>query len=133
MIEEIPISENSEISVEAEAPPQREPVEDAPEPVKRGRGRPKGKAKPKADHLRVETNHPRQTPEIEDEPPTPRPKTKRAPRARPEPEYEEEPPAPVYDPRQIAAEVLGILSNRHVERRQQRRDKYASWFANPAY
>jgi hypothetical protein len=126
MIEEIPISENSAISVEAEA---TEPVEDAPEPVKRGRGRPKGKAKPKAKPPPREP-----TPEIEEvSPVAPRPKTKRAPRPRPDPEYEYEPPAPVYDPRQIAAEVLGILSNRHVERRQQKRDKYASWFQNPAY
>jgi hypothetical protein len=120
MIEEISI-ENSDISVEAGDEPV---VEEAPEPVKRGRGRPKGKAKPKAKPP---------PPEIEDEPPAPlpTPRAKRAPRPRPEPEYEEEPPAPVYDPRQIAAEVLGLLSNRHVERRQQKRDKYASWFQNP--
>jgi hypothetical protein len=138
MIEEIPIEpQNSEDPVEDAA--QRrgavavgEPVVEAHPPVKRGRGRPKGKAKPKAKPPpRAPTPEP-----VEPPPPSAKPKAKRAPRVAPRvapPEYEEEPP-PAYDPRQIAAEVLGLLSNRHVDRRDQRRAKYASWFNQyPAY
>ena len=74
-------------------------------------------------------------PEIEEAPPVTaaKPRAKRAPWPRVEPEYEAEPPAPAYDPRQIAAEVLGFLSNGHVQRQADGRAKYQSWFANPAY
>jgi len=38
--------------------------------------------------------------------------------------------SPAMDTRAIAAEVLHLLSNRHVERSQAKRAKYRSWFQN---
>ena len=140
IIEEIPIADVAEESAPAAAVAAEvaEEVEaEAPAP-KKSRGRPPGaKNKPKAAPV---------VPKAE-----PKPKAKRAPRKVVEVEEEEEseeevapPPkkkrAPVRqmsqdsvtpeppDTRQIAAEVLHLLSNRHVERAQAKRDKYRSWF-----
>ena len=72
--------------------------------------------------------------------PEPVPKPKRVPK--PKPVIEQEPEvsqssSSSYEPmdtRQIAAEVLHLLSNRHMERSEARRAKYRSWFQNnPQY
>ena len=137
IIEETPIADVAEESAPAAAEVAEEVEAEAPAP-KKSRGRPPGaKNKPKAAPV---------VPKAE-----PKPKAKRAPRKVVEVEEEEEseeeappPPkkkrAPVRqmsqdsvtpeppDTRQIAAEVLHLLSNRHVERAQAKRDKYRSWF-----
>ena len=140
-IEEVPI-EGSD--TQASDAPEAAPVEAAPAApvvVARKRGRPKGVAnKPKTVQL-VE--------EVAIEPPKPAKEAKAA-KAKPAPkkpkkvrvaapsDSEDEPapppkrrkemPPPPPDTRQIASEVLQLLSDRHVEKKHAQRQKYASWF-----
>ena len=71
--------------------------------------------------------------ESEEEAPPKRQKKKQAPR--PPSDSEEEParrkprPAAAPDAHQLAAQVLQLLSTRHVGQANARREKYASWFA----
>ena len=137
-IEEIPIADAAEESAPVAAVEAVEEIEaEAPAPKKRGRppgakNRPKAapaapkepEAKPKAKKA------PRKIVQVEEEEESeeeyaPPPKKKRAAVRQVSPDsVQAEPP----DTRQIAAEVLHLLSNRHVERAQAKRDKYRSWF-----
>ena len=137
MIQEVPITDPSEES----ASPIAEPII-----VAKKRGRPPGapnkpkapkapKAAPKA------APKPQSPPESDEEPVKVKVKKKRA--KVPPPSSDEEPPtprkprrsrartispAPVMDTRQVASEVLQLLSNRHVNQATARREKYRSWF-----
>ena len=139
-IEEIPIvseeaqPEETEIterllSVEEE----EEPAPAAPAPKKRGRpAGAKNKAKPKIV-ARPKKKAPPPPPsddeeEESDEEPPPPPRRTRS-RAAPAPEYEEE---EIVDARSVAAEMLQMLSQRHVDRNHAKKQKYASWFPNRA-
>ena len=122
-IEEVPISDAPiEEAVEETSP---EPVEVAP----KKRGRPKGSAnKPKA----VVKSKPKRAPkrqmtpvESEEESPPPAPRKRRT-RVEELSQDSVSPEPPTT--RDIAAEVLHLLSNRHVERNAAKRLKYASWF-----
>ena len=142
-IQEVPIDAES-------APVQEEPVVEVPaEPAPKKRGRPPGaKNKPKAA-AKAEAR-----PAPAKEPSPPKRKPRKAPPPESESEEEEPPPksakrgsgaaqrrarsvpeapsqdsvSPEMDTRAIAAEVLHLLSNRHVERAAQKREKYRSWF-----
>ncbi len=125
VIEEIPIEEAAtmeEVVTEAsEAPPE-----------KPKRGRPRGsKNKP---HQNVAISEVAEAPKpkraAKRRPPSPQSRSPSPPRRRrasvaelPEPEH---PPPP--DTRQIAAEVLQLLSTRHLDLRQAKREKYRTWF-----
>ena len=147
IIEEVPIADAAE-----SAPVEAEPVVEVPaEPAPKKRGRPPGaKNKPKAKaEARPaparEASPPKRSakrgsraaeprkappPESESEEEEPPPKKRRA-RSVPEVPREQSQdsvsPEPL-DTRAIAAEVLHLLSNRHVERAAQKREKYRSWF-----
>ena len=139
IIEEIPIADVAEESAPATAVAEvAEEVEaEAPAP-KKSRGRPPGaKNKPKAAPVAPKAEPkpkakraPRKVAQVEEdekseEEAPPPPKKKRAPvRQMSQDSVTPEPP----DTRQIAAEVLHLLSNRHVERAQAKREKYRSWF-----
>ena len=139
VIEEIPISDVAEESVPVAAVEAEEEIEaEAPAPKKRGRppgARNKSKAAPAAPKAEPEAKPkakkaPRKVVQVEEEEESeeeyaPPPKRKRAAVRQVSPDsVTPEPP----DTRQIAAEVLHLLSNRHVERAQAKRDKYRSWF-----
>ena len=139
IIEEIPIADVAEEAAPttAVAAEVAEEVEaEAPAPKKRGRPPgAKNKAKaapvvPKAEPKPKAKRAPRKVVEVEEEEESegeapPPPKKKRTPvRQMSQDSVTPEPP----DTRQIAAEVLHLLSNRHVERAQAKRDKYRSWF-----
>ena len=144
-IEEVPIES---IDTQASDAPEAAPVEAAPTApavAARKRGRPKGVPnKPKSVQL-VE--------EVAIEPPKPakareakatEAKAKPAPRKpkkvriappsdsedepAPPPKRRKEMPPPPPDTRQIASDVLQLLSDRHVEKKHAQRQKYASWF-----
>ena len=123
-IVEIPIAD-----VDAEEPPAPpEIVEPAPQAKKRGR--PKGSKNKKEEtpavpkpRKKIKIASPPSESEEEEKPP---PKRRRVAAPQPTP--------PVYEPpdtRAIAAEVLTMLANRHVDRSAAKREKYRSWFANP--
>ncbi len=118
--EEIPINSEETQTNSQETPSN---VEDAPTPKKK-RGRPvgaKSKAKPKVKKAPVIID----SEESEEEEPPP-PKKKRT--KRPADDIEEyHPPLPTS--RDVAMEVLGMLSHSHTQRANQRRSKYASWFS----
>jgi hypothetical protein len=132
IIEEIPINaEETPINTQ-ETPTNVEEtptnVEETPAPKKRGRpvgakSKPKPKAKvQKAPPVIIDSE------ESEEEPPPPKKKRTR----RPADDIEEyHPPLPTS--RDVAMEVLGMLSDRNTQRTNQRRAKYASWFQNPQY
>ena len=140
IIEEIPIADVAEESAPAAAVASEvaEEVEAEAPAQKKSRGRPPGaKNKPKAAPVAPKAEPkpkakraPRKVVEVEEEEESeeeapPPPKKKRAPvRQMSQDSVTPEPP----DTRQIAAEVLHLLSNRHVERAQAKRDKYRSWF-----
>ena len=130
-IEEVSIETQPEVvaeetnEVEATTPPA------AP----KRRGRPPGaRNKPKAvviPETKPKAKKPKarpQTPEESEEEAPPPPRRRRAPRPISEASQDSVSPDPP-DTRAIAAEVLNILSNRHQDRSQARREKYASWFA----
>ena len=135
-IQEIPIvseeAQPDEVDpVTEEAPVEEEPT--APAPKKRGRpAGAKNKAKPKIV-ARPKKKTPEPPPsddseEEEEEEPPPPPRRTRS-RAAPAPEYEEE---EIVDARSVAAEMLQMLSQRHVDRNHAKKQKYASWFPNRA-
>jgi hypothetical protein len=108
MIDEIPIeiSESSDKIIESIE------EEEAVIEVKKGRGRPKGVVNKK-------------------EKPVPKAKVKKVKvKQIIESESEEEyvPQQQQYSTHDIASEVISMLSNRHLDRRLQKRDKYRSWF-----
>ena len=114
-IEEIPIEVEGAVSAEPSVSASGIEVSPPEAPAPKKRGRPKGstnKPKPKARPP---------TPESGEE--TPPPVRRRDPAPR-EDSVSPEPP----DTRAIAAEVLHLLSNRHVERTNAKREKYRSWF-----
>ena len=124
-IEEVPIEVEGAVSAEPSVSSSAErAVEDGIEvkppeaPAPKKRGRPKGavnkKPKPKARPP---------TPESDEETPDPPPV-----RRRNDPTPREDSVSPPPDTRAIAAEVLHLLSNRHVERTNAKREKYRSWF-----
>ena len=89
------------------------------------RGRPVGaKSKPKAKVKKAPVII--DSEESEEEPP---PKKKKRRQADDVEEYQ----APLPTSRDVAMEVLGMLSDRNTQRANQRRSKYASWFQNPQY
>ena len=116
MTDEIPIEKSDQsVEVEENIVEQEEPVAEP----KRQRGRPKGTIKPRKEEPKAKPKK------------TPKPKV---------PTYESEDEAPeelevrpIYDTRAIAAEVISMLSNRHLDRSAQKREKYRSWFQNPQY
>ena len=135
-IEEIPIAdapESAPMADETELP--RAPV--APAPKKRGRpkgslNQPKAAASAAPSASAVVSAPPKAkrapkravTPEESSEEDLPPPRKRRA-------RVEERSPdsvSPERDTRAIAAEVLHLLSNRHVERNAAKREKYRSWF-----
>ena len=131
-IEEVPIAEETAVpDGEADEPPPAQPAEEEPAPKKRGR--PKGALNKKTVAKKTAT---KKTAPVEEEPPpvrasaSERPARKRKRAATPE--EEESSPDSVYpqppDTRAIAAEVIQMLSNRHLDRAQARREKYRSWF-----
>ena len=122
MIDEIPI-EQSEPVVEETIPEEEPKVEVVEETPKKGRGRPKGSVvdKPKKVEPKVKVKA-----KAKAKKPKPLP-------IHEESESEEEYQAPMYDTRAIASEVISMLSNRHMDRSQQKREKYRSWFQNPQY
>ena len=137
-IQEIPIDISEEAQPEEvdpvtdEAPVEEEPI--APTPKKRGRpagakNKPKVVAAPKAAKPKRKAPPPPPSEDEEEseeeEPPTPTP-LRRTRSSAPQ-EYEH---APV-DARQVAAEMLQMLSQRNADRHQAKRAKYASWFPNP--
>jgi hypothetical protein len=127
MIEEIPIEITSEPS---------DNIEEAVPEVKKSRGRPKGvinkKEKPVIKVKKVKV---KEIIESESEEEVPKKKKKVKPV---ESDSEEEKPKkrkkvteeerPQYSTHDIASEVISMLSNRHLDRRLQKRDKYRSWF-----
>ena len=144
-IEEVPIADAAE-----SAPVEAEPavVEDLAEPAPKKRGRPPGsKNKPKAAAKEArpaparEASPPKRSakrgsgaaekrqavPESESEEEPPPPKKRRARSAAPEVPSQDS-VSPEMNTRAIAAEVLHLLSNRHVERAAAKREKYRSWF-----
>ncbi len=138
IIEEIAIDLNEEAQSEevdpvtAEAPAE-EPT--APAPKKRGRpagakNKPKIVAAPKAAKPKKKAPPPPpsedEEEEEEEEPPTPTP-LRRTRSSAPQ-EYEHAP----MDARQVAAEMLQMLSQRNADRHQAKKAKYASWFPNNA-
>ena len=135
-IEEVPIENGEPVVAEVEAVVEPEA---APAPKKRGRppgskNRPKAAAEPSVTQSRASgsskpkapRSKPAPAPESDEEPPPPRRLT-RATRQVEEPSSDSVSPGPP-DTRAIAAEVLNLLSNRHVERAQAKREKYRSWF-----
>ena len=132
MIEEVPIVDTEESAVVA------------PEPiVVKKRGRPKGAPnKPKVvpKPPKAPKKQPAPPSESEEEPVPVKAKKKRA--LPPPSSSDEEPaprkprrsrartisPAPIMDTRQVASEVLQLLSNRQVNQATARREKYRSWF-----
>ncbi len=138
MIEEIPIEENAprEISPEEIASEIPEPEAQIPKPKPKAKGRPKGslgkKKKEQGDDVpqKIQKQKAKPQPPSESEEEEPQPKKKRKVVQRePSPDSRSvyEPP----DTRVIAAEVLQLLSNRHLDRSTAKREKYRSWFANP--
>ena len=131
IIEEIPINAEETPINETETPTNAEEfqinAEETPAPKKRGRpvgakSKPKPKAKVKKAPVIIDSE------ESEEEEPPPPKKKKRRPADDVE-EYQ----APLPTSRDVAMEVLGMLSDRNTQRMNQRRTKYASWFQNPQY
>ncbi len=138
------MTEIEEVPIETGEPVEADPVEAvvepeaAPAPKKRGRpagskNKPKPAAAPSVAQSRVSGSskpNPRSkkapAPESDEEPPPPKRLT-RSTRQVEEQSSDSVSPGPP-DARVIAAEVLNLLSNRHVERAQARRQKYRSWF-----
>ena len=134
IIEEIPIVSEEAQPDEVDPATEDAPVEEqepiAPAPKRRGRpAGAKNKAKPKVVAAKPKKKAPPPPSESESEEeeyePPPR-KHERKTRAAPREESEEE--EPVLDARQVAAEMLSMLSQRNVDRNQAKRQKYASWF-----
>ena len=121
-VEEVPISD-APIDVAVEEP---EPAEAAP----KKRGRPKGSAnRPKAVAVKAKPKRaPKKqaTPVESEDDDTPPPAPRKPRRARVE--ESQDSVSPRATTQDIAAEVLQLLSNRHVDRTTARRLKYASWF-----
>ena len=143
-IEEVPI-EGSD--TQASDAPEAAPVEAAPAApaapavVARKRGRPKGVAnKPKTVQVveEVAIEPPKEAKEAKAVKTKPAPKKPKKVRVAAPSDSEDEPapppkrrkemPPPPPDTRQIASEVLQLLSDRHVEKKHAQRQKYASWF-----
>ena len=125
IIEEIPINEAGTPSNDEDVAAPKV-LEETPAPKKRGR--PVGaKSKPKpAKVKKAPVIIDSEESEAEEEPP----KKKRT--KRPADDIQEYTP-PLPTSRDVAMEVLGMLSDRNTQRTNQRRAKYASWFQNPQY
>ena len=138
-IEEVPIADAPE-SVPAEVADKS--VAEVPEPAAKKRGRPKGsKNRPRAEPIKAEPERAAAPPpsesrtrrkatsvvaaESEEGKNTPPPRKRRA---RMEEQSQDSVSPEPPDARVIAAEVLHLLSNRHIERNQAKREKYRSWF-----
>ena len=137
MIEEVPI-----VDTEEGAAAGLEPV------VVKKRGRPKGAPnKPKVlpKPPKAPKKQPAAPPSESEEEPVPVKAKKKRVKAPPPSSSDEEPvpkpvpkprrsrartisPTPVMDTRQVASEVLQLLSNRQVDQATARREKYRSWF-----
>ena len=133
MIQEVPITDPSEES----ASPIAEPII-----VAKKRGRPPGAPnKPKVlpKPPKAPKKQPAAPPSESEEEPVPVKAKKKRVKAPPS-SSDEEPPtpkprrsrartiSPVMDTRQVASEVLQLLSNRQVTQAAARREKYRSWF-----
>ncbi len=125
VIEEIPIEEAAtmeEIVAEATEPP--------PEKPKRGRPRGSKNKKPQNADVPEEAKAPKPKKPAKRRPPSPQSESppplrrRRAPAA----VLQQPEPAPPLDSRQLAAEVLQLLSTRHLDLRQATREKYRAWF-----
>ena len=134
IIEEIPIVSEEAQPDEVDPATEDAPVEEqepiAPAPKRRGRpAGAKNKAKPKVVAAKTKKKAPPPSESESDDEEYEPPRRKTRSRAPVQEEYEEEPP---LDPRQVAAEMLTMLSQRNVDRNQAKRQKYASWFPNRA-
>ena len=135
VIEEIPIESSPVAEVDVGAEEAQAPA--PPEPAAKKRGRPKGsknrvreppapRAAEPAPKRKTRAAAAPPSSESEEEPPPPKAKkTKRKPAA--DSSEEDVPPQPL-DSRAVAAEVLQMLSQRHLDLRQAKREKYRSWF-----
>ena len=143
-----------EVPIVADSSPGEAVEESAPEtavlPAPKKRGRPKGAPNKPKQPLVIQEVPVAPAPkkkraakapppsESDEEPPTPKPSRKRA-RPRAPSSSDDEPALPkkrttrgVPEPpntQQLAAEVLQLLSSRHVGQANARRARYASWFA----
>ena len=141
MIEEIPVE--TMINEQEKENTQESPIEEEiVHPAPKKKGRPKGslgkKKKDAPAPEEIQTIHKKTISKPKAKkprPPSPEsssseeplPRKPRKSRVRAEPQEEQV----VYaapDNRQIAAEVLHMLSSRHLDMRQAKRDKYRSWF-----
>ena len=128
MIDEIQI-ENSDVQVEAETIIDEPVVEIV---NKKGRGRPKGVVNKQKAEAKIKATAKKKTivQEYEDsDEEEPIVKIKKKTKKKTvvyEEESEEE--QPQYNTRDIASEVINMLSNRHLDRSAQKREKYRSWF-----
>ena len=134
VIEEIPIESTpvAEVDLGAEEAQASAP----PEPAAKKRGRPKGSKNrareppaPRATEPVPKKKVAAAPPSSESEEELPPPKAKKTKKRAPAADSSEDdvPQQPV-DSRAIAAEVLQMLSQRHLDLRQAKREKYRSWF-----
>ena len=129
MIDEIPIENTTVEKDTAEAIEEtvEEKLPEIPEEVKpKKKGRPKG-ALNKQKPVVIEQAPIQEEEKEEPKKVKPKPKQRKKP---PEPAEEEYVEQPQHFPssHDIAAEVLSILSNRHRERANLKRERYRSWF-----
>ena len=137
VIEEIPIESTPVAEVDVGAEEAQAPA--PPEPAAKRRGRPKGSknrvketpapraAEPAPKRKTRAAATPPSSESEEELPPPKAKKTKRKPVAADSSE-EDMPPQQPLDSRAVAAEVLQMLSQRHLDLRQAKREKYRSWF-----
>ncbi len=129
MIEEIPIDESEQITESEQIAEAEQIAEPEVKPKPRAKGRPKGALgkKKKVDDV-PQKKKPKPPPSESEEEEEPQPRKKQKVQREPSPDSRSsyEPP----DSRLIAAEVLQLLSNRHIDRSAAKREKYRSWF-NP--
>lgn len=143
-IEEIPINSEQEIPINSE---QENPAPEAATintetPKAKVRGRPKGAVGIKKRNAlkneeevapKKETKRETEAPPKKDaEAPTKKAKKRKPPTPSSSSDQEEEPTREQHM-HQIAAEVMHMLSNRHVQRSQAKREKYRSWFPQNVY
>ena len=135
VIEEIPIESTpvAEVDLGAEEAQASAP----PEPAAKKRGRPKGsknrareppapRAAEPVPKKKVAAAPP--SSESEEEAPPPKAKKTKKRAAAADSSEEDMPPQQPLDSRAVAAEVLQMLSQRHLDLRQAKREKYRSWF-----
>ena len=115
MIDEIPIDNNDNM--------ENAVIEEETEEVK-----PKRKGRPKGAVNKKKTVVIEETPIIQEPEEKPKPKVKAKPKKKQAEEDTHYQQQPFPNSRDIAAEVLHLLSNRHQDRANLKRERYRSWF-----